>query len=105
VSELLVPGPAAGLYALAIAIDTAADSPLPGDDVSTLIEQGQAWVRHIEAVPAGLGTVYWRDAAAMFCRAWARHCEPDAARDLLLAAEDLEAARDMHLATMPRPDA
>jgi hypothetical protein len=104
-TDTLIPGSAAALYALAVALEAAADSPLSDDDVAGLIAQGRAWVTHIEAVPGGLGTVYWRDAGAAFLRAWARHEEPAKARELIGAAEDLETARDLALATMPRLDA
>jgi hypothetical protein len=103
--EVLIPSPAAQMYAVAFALDVAADHPIPRD-VSMLIEQGRGLARGDPlTVPGGRPSVYWFDASASFLRACARHAEPDKARDLIAAAGDLEAARDMAIATMPRPDA
>jgi hypothetical protein len=103
--EILIPSPAAEMYAVAYALDVAADLR-PPQDVSLLIEQGRSLARGEPlTVPAGRPSVHWFNASAMFLRAWARHVEPDKARDLIAAAEDLETVRDLALATAPRADA
>jgi hypothetical protein len=61
-------------------------------------------VRSTTQLAADRDRVYYFDAAATFLRAWSRHEEPAKARDLIAVAEDLETARDMVIATMPRPD-
>ena len=98
-----VPGAAAVLYGLAISLDVAADHP--AGSVLPVIELGRSFVRSTTQLSSGRDRIYYLDAAATFLRAWSRHEEPDTARDLIAAAEDLETARDMAITTMPRPDA
>jgi hypothetical protein len=69
------------------------------------IDLGRRFVRSTTQLSSDRDRVYYFDAASTFLRAWSRHAEPDQARDVIAAAEDLEAARDMAIATMPRPDA
>ena len=96
----MIPEPAGQMYAVALALDVAADHPLP-KDVALLIEQGRGLAK---AGPLpGRSTVLFRDAAAAFCRAAARH-EPDNGR-WIEAAEALELGRDMAIATMVPDDA
>jgi hypothetical protein len=94
-----IPGSAAALYALALALDAAAQDA----DVRSLIDQGRAWVRTVQ-VPAGPATVHYRRAAAAFMRSWARHEEPDLAAELVQGAADLDFAAELHVAFGPRLD-
>ena len=97
-----IPATAAVLYGLSVTIDLAADR---GRDARPVIDAGRTFTATIGNTPPGRASVYLRDAGATFLRAWARHEPPDKAADLIRAAEDLETARDLAIATMPRLDA
>jgi hypothetical protein len=99
-----VPQEAAVLYGLAISLDVAADNPI-ARDATPVIDLGRAVVQSTTQLSSDRDRVYYLDSAASFLRAWSRHADPDKARDLIVAAEDLETARDMTIATMPSPDA
>ena len=94
-----IPATAAMLYGLAISVEIAADR---GRDARPVIDAGRTFAATIGTTPPGRASVYVRDAGATFLRAWARHEPPDKAADLIRAAEDLETARDLAIATMPR---
>ena len=96
----MIPEPAALLYSAGLALDVAADHPLP-KDVALTLEHGRG-LAQAEPLP-GRSTVLFRDAAAAFCRAAARH-EPDNGR-WIEAAEALELGRDLEIATMVPDDA
>jgi hypothetical protein len=99
-----VPQAAVVLYGLAISLDVEADHPMARDP-RPVIDLGRSFVRSTTKLSSRRDRIYYFDAAATFLRAWSRHVEPDKARDLISAAEDLETARDMAIATMPRPEA
>jgi hypothetical protein len=99
-----VPQAAAVLYGLAISLDLAADDPIARDP-QPVIDLGRRVVDSTTQLASDRDRVFYLDAAASFLRAWSRHAGADKARDLIAAAEDLEAARDMALATMPGDDA
>ena len=99
-----VPHAAAVLYGLAISLDVAADHPIARDP-TPVIEAGRSFVRSTPQPSEGRDRVFWLDASAGFLRSWARLEEPTKAADLIAAAEDLEAARDLAIATLQRDDA
>ena len=107
-----IPEHAAKLYAVALALNVAADADeatrREPRDVRLLIAQGRLLVEGLrergEMVPPGRPTVFYRDAAATFVRAWARH-DPGRAAYLVDAAEAIELGRDLAMLTVPRTDA
>lgn len=96
--------PAETLYGLGLSILNAVDDGL---DPRPVIDAGRQFVQVYEqqfgAMPIGEERARYCDAGAYFLRAWAQ-AEDYIAESLIAAAERLEMARDINLATVSEPN-